>query len=199
MKFIKILVAFLMIFELSASAKISEENVAKDLEKLISQSQKAFTSSKNIQEGAKKIYAILDPVFDFALMARLSFGSKQCKQLDKEQRKAFMKEFEQKLKDAFVDKLQYYTDQEFKIGEVKNIKNRKIVPVWVVGKKKTYQIDYKFYDAKERGWLIYDVVIIGVDVIQTYRNQFNGILKHKSFDEVLKMLRSTNIAPDEMK
>ncbi len=195
MKLLKLLLSFFIIFELSLSAKISEDDISKELGILIEKSKQAYIQSKNTQEGAQKIYAILDPVFDFALMAKLSLGSKQYKSLSKKQQKEFTKAFEQKLKDAFVDKLQYYTDQKFKVGKVKSVKSRRIVPVWVVDGKKSYQIDYKFYKSKTNGWMVYDMVIVGIDVIQTYRNQFKGILEHKSFSQMMDMLNSSNIAP----
>jgi len=37
-------------------------------------------------------------------------------------------------------------------------------------------------------WFIYDVNLVGVSIIQTYRKQFSEFLKTKSFDQLLKSL-----------
>ncbi|MFY4820212.1 ABC transporter substrate-binding protein, partial [Aliarcobacter butzleri] len=39
-------------------------------------------------------------------------------------------------------------------------------------------------------WLIYDVDLVGVSIIQTYRQQFAGILKEKTFDEMFEQFKN---------
>jgi phospholipid transport system substrate-binding protein len=49
---------------------------------------------------------------------------------------------------------------------------------------------YKFRKHKKRGWLVYDVNILGVSFIQTYRSQFAGVLKTKTMDELIEDLKN---------
>lgn len=49
---------------------------------------------------------------------------------------------------------------------------------------------YKFYRSKNGTWLIYDVNIAGVSIVQTYRAQFIEILKRKTVYELIDQLRS---------
>ena len=37
---------------------------------------------------------------------------------------------------------------------------------------------------------IYDIDLVGVSIIQTYRQQFAGLLKEKSFDEMFKQFKN---------
>ena len=55
---------------------------------------------------------------------------------------------------------------------------------------------YKFYNAKESGWLIYDLDILGVSIVQTYRSQFGGLLENGTFEDLLKRLETVNLPED---
>ena len=50
-------------------------------------------------------------------------------------------------------------------------------------------LDYDFYE-KNGEWFIYDIDLVGVSIIQTYRQQFAGLLKEKSFDEMFKQFKN---------
>ena len=50
-------------------------------------------------------------------------------------------------------------------------------------------IIFKFYDSKG-DWRIYDVDILGISVVQTYRSQFNDILTNADFQTLLAKLQS---------
>ena len=41
------------------------------------------------------------------------------------------------------------------------------------------------YENSQQKWLIYDVDIFGVSIVQTYRNQFSAALKTQSFEQFL--------------
>ncbi len=56
-----------------------------------------------------------------------------------------------------------------------------------------YEIIYKFYKDKNGSWMIYDVDILGVSIIQTYRTQFAEILTKEPFEKLLEKLKQ----PDE--
>ena len=64
----------------------------------------------------------------------------------------------------------------------------------LLGKDGVYKINYNFYNKSKDSeqWLIYDVDLVGVSIIQTYRQQFAGLLKEKTFDEMLVLLEKSN-------
>ena len=105
---------------------------------------------------------------------------------------AFGEAFERRLKASYVDKLLGYTDQEivFKDASKPNAGR-----YWLNGELlsggETYGFVYKFYDAKERGWLIYDVEILGVSILQTYRSQFDSLMENESFESLLSKLNQS--------
>ena len=141
---------------------------------------------------AKEVYSLFDPLFDYELMARLSLG-RQWNDLSKEQQEEFALKFIKKLKDGYMNKLNMYTDEKILVNELQKVKNRIYISTNIVSKNDTYEIIYKFYHSKNGGWLIYDLDILGVSIIQTYRNQFAGILETKKFADLLLQLENHSI------
>lgn len=148
--------------------------------------------SKNISkaERDKKIINTINPIFDFALMAKICLGKKHWAPLSAGERKEFIDLFVLRLQESYLDKLDLYTDEEVIVEEAVAVKKRIHVKTHLVTKDDKLEMVYKFYKGKD-GWKIYDAVILGVSVVQTYRSQFRGILKNNSFAELMKKLRTT--------
>lgn len=146
------------------------------------------------EEKAQEIMNLIDDVFDYNVMARIALGKKTWKSLSSEKKAEFVEVFENKLKNSYVDKLELYTDQKVKIIDLLPYKKSRLqLQSEVVGSDESYAINYNFYKNKKLNeWFIYDVDLLGVSIIQTYRKQFSGLLKEKSFDEMLELLKANN-------
>ena len=129
-------------------------------------------------------------MFDFQLMARLSLG-KKWKKIKKKQRKEFVKVFVKRIQRSYLEKLDLYTDEEVIIGDAKQTKKKRaVLTTYLVSEDDKKEMIYKFRKHKNRGWLVYDVNILGVSFIQTYRSQFAGVLKNKTMDELIEDLKN---------
>jgi phospholipid transport system substrate-binding protein len=149
----------------------------------------------SISQKGDEIIKVIDEVFDYELMARISLGKETWNSLSDEKQKEFVKIFENKLKKSYIEKLEFYNDQKVKILSLKPHNNSRLqLETELVGKEENYKINYNFYNkAKDsEQWLIYDVELLGASIIQTYRQQFAGLLKEKTFDEMLVLLDSSN-------
>ncbi len=137
---------------------------------------------------ANKVFSLLDSIFDYKTMSKISLG-RNWKKLSLEQKDAFAKSFEKKLKFSYMDKLDLYTDEKVLIKELrKKKKNRIQLYTDLLGKDASFEIIYKFHKNKKNDWLIYDVKIIGVSIIQTYRKQFSAYLKNNSLEALINSL-----------
>ena len=141
-------------------------------------------------ERTAQLYAIFDSVFDYTLMARLAIGGKQWESLNHDKQVEFTKLFEMKLKNSYMEKLDLYTDEKIVIKNLEKIKDARIhLTTHLMRNGEVYEIIYKFYKDANNNWMIYDVDILGVSIIQTYRTQFAEILAKESFDKLLDRLK----------
>jgi len=146
------------------------------------------------EERSKKIFTIFDSIFDYTLMSQLSLGGKQWTALSTSQQAEFSKLFEMKLKISYMEKLDLYTNEKMVIKNLEKIKDARIhLTTHLIKNNEVYEIIYKFYKDKNNNWMIYDVDILGVSIIQTYRTQFADVLAKESFSSLLEKLKQ----PDE--
>ncbi len=149
-------------------------------------------SKLNKDSKSKEIIDLMDSVFDYPLMSKLSLG-RTWKEINKEQQNEFVNLFTKELKNSYVSKLDLYTDELVKILGTNTPKpNRLELQTVLVGKTDKYEINYKFYQTSkdEDKWLIYDVELVGVSIIQTYRQQYAGFLKEKSFPQLIDFMKN---------
>jgi phospholipid transport system substrate-binding protein len=188
--FFIILAGMLFMLPLSAS---TESEIADTIATAVNEIT-TLAKDKSINKDAryKKLDSIVTPLFDFALMSRLSLGKKQWKALDSKEKKDFTKLFTERIKHSYASKLDLYTDEQVVIEKAIRVKNRIHLPTYLVQKGEKKEVLYKLYHSKKyKKWLIYDVDILGVSILQTYRSQFAEILKKDSFSALLEKLKTT--------
>ena len=191
---LKILLLIMVVFTSANALKQDEikEQMTKKIDDVLVVLQK---KELNKNQKAAEIIKIIDEVFDYELMARIALGKETWDTLTAEKQKEFTKVFETKLKNSYTEKLELYNDQKVKILDLKpHNKNRLQLESELLGKEGVYKINYNFYNKSKdsEDWLIYDVDLVGVSIIQTYRQQFAGLLKEKTFEEMLVLLKDPN-------
>ncbi len=139
------------------------------------------------QEKNKQVTAMVEPLFDFNLMAKLALGRKYWPDLSEKNRKKFVDLFVSRLKTTYVDKLSLYTNEKVIYGAPVQNGIKVQVPTNVISKDKNYSMLYKLYKSS-KGYKIYDIEIEGVSLISTYRSQFYDILSKGTIDDLLLKL-----------
>lgn len=148
------------------------------------------TTSKDIKNN--KIRKETNALFDYTLMARLSVGKKAYKSLDTKKREEYIDIFMRYFESSYIDKLHLYTDEEIIVEDARQTKTTRIqVPVTIKDETTETKMLYKFHHSKKTVWIIYDVEIAGVSILQTYRAQFAEILKTKTVIELIEQLKSS--------
>lgn len=188
-------ILLLITFAITSASALKKETLKNEMESKINTILLVLKdeSLKQEQKG-QKIIEIIDSVFDYNTMSKIALGKKTWNSISKEKREEFVKVFEKKLKSSYIGKLELYTNQKVEIIELLPYKKTRLQLVsQLVGNDDTYKINYNFYKNRAASeWLIYDVDLVGVSIIQTYRKQFSGLLKEKTFDEMLLTLKEAN-------
>jgi len=180
---------FLSLFSNQAMA-IEENSIASEMKMKIDKTTDLLQNKNMLQtEKVNQIFIMFDPVFDYWSMSKIALG-KNWKKITIKQQVAFEKIFTKKLKQSYINKLQLYTDEKVIINKTVKLKRTRIkLYTKLIGKDEDYSIVYKFHKTKtNEQWLIYDVEMIGVSIMKTYRNQFSEFLATKKIENLLEEL-----------
>lgn len=170
----------------------NDPNEPKDPNELLSDKWSAVISvlrNKKLEQQAKEkqIGKIVEPLFDFPLMAKLSLGRKHWPKLNNTQREKFTKLFSERLKRSYWKKIALYKDEKVLFKPTEQKKKIYLIPTELIYKDKKVAILYKLRKL-EKNWKIFDVEIQGVSVLLTYRSQFDEILSHGTVKDLLSRL-----------
>lgn len=150
----------------------------------------AVLQQKELEQQAKTKEAIeiIEPMFNFPLMARLTL-KKYWAGLDQEKKERFIELFKKNLKEFYIDTLNLYTDEKIVYkAPVQGKKKRKVlIPTELISKGERISMDYKLYQSKNN-WKIYDVEIKGTSIIRTYQSQFYHDMRSGTIDDLLQKL-----------
>jgi len=143
-------------------------------------------AGKKVKE--QRVEAAADKLFDYVELSKRTLGLNWNK-FTPEQRKEFVGLFKTILKDAYVDKITAYTNEQVNFTrEVALSETTVEVQSTIVSKGGETPIFYRVMK-KENKWKVYDVVIEGVSLINNYRTQFREILGNNPPETLLETLR----------
>lgn len=184
---------FLMFF-LVQTATADDMRAAEDVLKSKLNAAIAVLQKKDIDLQVKKdeIEAIMMPMFDFSLMAKLTLGKKHWPKLSVEDKKKFEELFTKLLKRTYQDRLIRYTNEEIVFESPVQSNDKIKIQTYLVSKDDKTSMLYKLYQHDTK-WKIYDVEIEGVSVVRSYQSQFDHILQTGTVDDfMVKLEKSVN-------
>lgn len=159
-------------------------------------------SDKDLQAGdAAKLSAFVDttvmPHVDFRRMTALAVG-RNWRAATPEQQQQLMTEFRALLLRTYSGALSSVGDQTVRLrpmraapGDTEVIVRSQVVPA----RGEPIQLDYRMEKTND-GWKIYDVNVLGVWLVETYRNQFAQEVSAGGIEGLLKSLAEKNRPAD---
>ena len=182
----RLLYPVFILLVMTQTAAADDKDVVKGLLESKIESAIAVLQKKDLdqQEKNEQIIKIVEPLFDFPLMAKLSLGRKYWPGLANEKRQRFTELFTKRLKASYLDKLTLYTDEKVVFKTPVQEKRKIKIQTELISKNNTISMLYKFHESTN-SWLIYDIEIQGVSIISTYRSQFDQVLSKGTIDELL--------------
>jgi phospholipid transport system substrate-binding protein len=152
-------------------------------------SDPALKAPSKADERRKRIRNAVDQRFDWEEMARRSLARHWAGRTDEEKRE-FIHLFGDLLERTYMDKIEGYSGEKVQYEGETIEGDYAVVRVKIVTQKNVdIPVEYRL-QKKGNNWLVYDVTIEGVSLVNNYRTQFNSIIVGSSYAALVKRLRA---------
>jgi phospholipid transport system substrate-binding protein len=128
----------------------------------------------------KLILTVVRHHFDFHEMSKLTLGA-EWKEITDYEQKHFVDVFSQLIENTYINKIEAYSDEKIVFQKESVKDNKSVVPTIIRHNDLDIPIHYRLYKTETGKWLVYDVVIEGVSLVQNYRSQFTSIIRKEKY------------------
>ena len=153
---------------------------------VLKENKSLFIEDREMYE--QKIKEIFEPMIDFRRVAATVMGKKYYLASSKEQRSEFVDIFKDSLLDTYAETLAQWENQTittiFPINmqdQSYELKNIEVQQTLNTGSSK-YPISYKLRKNKDNSWSIVNIIVNGVNLGLTFRNQFQALASKNNED-----------------
>jgi phospholipid transport system substrate-binding protein len=141
------------------------------------------------QQRRDRIKQVVDRRFDYAEMARRSLGA-PWRSLNSGQRQEFVRLFGELLEASYSGKIMNYHGEKVQyLREIPEDDNYAEVKTVILRKNDRIPLNYRLLRT-DRGWMVYDVEIEGVSLVNNYRSQFSQVIRESSYSALVQRLRT---------
>jgi phospholipid transport system substrate-binding protein len=147
----------------------------------------------NKNRRREKLKAIIYQRFDFNEMAKRSLGA-EWRRRKPEEREEFVKLFADLLEQSYLDKVESYNGEKVQFRKEREEGDYAEVDTKLIDSRgRDFSIDYRLHKV-DGDWKVYDVVIEDVSLVNNYRAQFNRILSHASYAELINRMKQKRLS-----
>ena len=150
-----------------------------------------FSNQATRESQIEKIDDTIRQIFDFSEFSSRTVG-RNWKDFSDTQKNKFIDAFAQLLRATYIDKIEGYNGEEVKyLGETVGTKGDKVeVNTSISLKTQDAPIKVSYRMLNKSRWVVYDVIIEGVSLVQNYRTQFNELLQKNDADALIAKVES---------
>jgi phospholipid transport system substrate-binding protein len=150
----------------------------------------ALRDPNKTAERRRQVMKIVDERFDWEIMARSAMGT-HWRGLTPAQQKEFTSVFSQLVEQTYMTRVENYSGEKILYKGDKVSGRYGVADVVIVTLKGTeIPVGYRVV-RKNQKWMVYDVTIEGVSLINNYRSQIGAVLDKSSFADLMKRIRAT--------
>ena len=190
-----LITATLLLLPLPVQAASAMQTVEIEVNQLISVlGDKSLTGTTGEDKKKAAVRIISDRLFDFGSLSKFTLG-RDWKRLTPNQREEFVSLYRKLLESVYMGRLLEYKDEKVIFLKEKKLSDTRMeVQTRIVTSTKEIPIHYRLI-LRQGQWRVYDLIIENVSLVKNYRSQFGSILKKKSPDELLEILREKTGTP----
>ena len=167
--------------------KVSVEQIVKVLE------DPALKPEAKLKERRAAIRKEAEVVFDFSETAKRALG-RHWQGLPEKDRQEFTGLFTDLIERAYISKIERYSGERIAYaGEAVDGALATVRTRFVTKQGTEIPVDYRMQQRGDR-WLVYDVSVEGVSLINNYRTQFDKIIQTSSYAELVRKMKAAEFA-----
>ena len=164
------------------------DSQAQEMVSIIRNNQELYAQDPELFKN--KINEVFEPMVDFRRVGASVMGKKYYLASSSSQRLQFNQSFKTSLLDTYSSTLAQWGDQKIItiFPEVSEFKKTEDVQQNLITSSNIYPITYKVRKDKNGNWLIINIIVNGVNLGLTFRNQFQALAKEhdENIDEIIK-------------
>ena len=164
------------------------DSQAQEMVSIIRNNQELYAKDPELFKD--KINVVFEPMVDFRRVGASVMGKKYYIAASSSQRLQFIQSFKTSLLDTYSSTLAQWGDQKIItiFPEVSEFKKTEDVQQNLITSSNIYPITYKVRKDKNGNWLIINIIVNGVNLGLTFRNQFHALAKehNENIDEIIK-------------
>jgi ABC-type transporter MlaC component len=126
-------------------------------------------------------------LMDTREMGRKAIGPRLAEQPAAKQEE-FFNLFDELIVRSYLQKLLFFRQPRFAFGQEETAKDTVIVHTRILTDKDEFFVNYEMHQ-RDGTWLASDVVIENISLTQNYAQQFQELLRSRSFDDLLELMR----------
>jgi phospholipid transport system substrate-binding protein len=132
-------------------------------------------------------------VFDFTETAKRALG-RHWQGLSEKDRQEFTRLFTDLIERAYISKIERYSGERITYaGESVDAGLATVRTRFVTKQGTEVPVDYRMHERGDR-WLVYDVSVEGVSLVNNYRTQFDKIIQSSSYAELVRRMKAADAA-----
>jgi phospholipid transport system substrate-binding protein len=147
---------------------------------------------KKAGRGAQRraVRKVADEIFDYGDTARRALA-RHWGQRSTAEREEFVALFADLFEHAYISKVELFEGERVAyLGDTIDGGDATVRTRFLTKQGSELHVDYRMQRSPAGRWVVYDVLIEGVSLIDNYRTQFNSVIQRSSYQELVRKLKT---------
>ena len=182
--FLIFFVSFLLLFSLTNYTKAASSDPKQFIQEIVDKAKKILVATNSQEYKVEKLTEIAKSKVDIKGVALYTLGSYR-KNLNEEQKKEYTILFEQYFIKTFVSRLTDYSEPKIDVISAEKINDKYTIVSSILlatDKKAEVKIDWRVYTKDPDKPLIRDLIIEGLSLARTQKEEFSSIIESNDGD-----------------
>ena len=175
----------------AVSAGEPSDQLKVQLERVLKTVQDPEVKKEGRLAERRAVRKIAEEIFDFDDTAKRTLA-RHWAQRSPAEREEFVKLFSDVFEHAYLSKVELYQGERVTyLGDSVEAGLATVKTRFLTKEGSQLNVDYRMQQRRSAGrWLVYDVLIEGVSLVDNYRNQFNSVIQRSSYQELVRKLKA---------